>query len=63
MTDFIWKLQIKVCKCVRIPVPAPSKACVSGPSPAEIVSSNPVEDMDVFLVTVELCLVEFSETG
>lgn len=42
---------------------APSKACVSGRSPVEIVGSNPAGDMDVFLVIVECCLIEVSETG
>jgi len=63
MTDFIWKLLIKRCKCAGIPVAAPSRACASGRSSAEIVVSNPAGDMDVFLVTVECCLIEVSEMG
>ena len=60
MKDFVWKLQIKGCKCVGIPVAASSKACVSGRLPVEIVGSNPTGNMDVFLVTVVCCLIEVS---
>jgi hypothetical protein len=38
------------CNCCKpVPVAAPSKTYVYGRSPAEIVRSNPVGDMDVFL--------------
>ena len=41
---------------VLVPVAARSKAWVCGLSPAGIVGSNPIGDMDVFLLRV-LCVV------
>jgi hypothetical protein len=41
---------------VPVPVAAPSKAYLCGPSPAEIVSSNPIGGMDICLLWL-LCVV------
>ena len=54
--SLLFILIIQYVSVVTVPVAARSKAQVCGRLPAEIVGSNPADDIDVFLLRL-LCVV------
>jgi hypothetical protein len=58
-----WKYEAPVWDYVPISMAARSKAWVCGRSPARILVSNPAEDMEVCLLWVLFCRVEFCVSG